>query len=111
MVDIFPGCPADWRAISQTLRQQVAYQGLHRYSAVVALGGRHYRERIYDAFAADGARIVAPFAGLGIGKYLQAMRRSIESRESALDSASPFLHAANSESGIAASRRAEAPSK
>jgi len=96
---------------SQTLRQQVAYQGLHRYGAVVALGGKRYREHIHDAFAGDGARILAPFAGLAIGKYLQAVRRSIESRESMLDSPSPSTHAADVGSGIAESHGAEAPSR
>ena len=61
------------------LRQQVREQQLDRYQVIVGLGGKEYRAAIEAAFADTSARLVFPFAGLPLGKSLQAAKRAITS--------------------------------
>lgn len=63
---------------AEALRQQVGEMGLDRFGTVVILGGREYREAVGEAFAGAPSQIVAPFAGLPIGKAMQATKRAIE---------------------------------
>lgn len=58
------------------LQQQVEDQQLHRYSVIVGLGGAAYRNAIAEAFAPFPVRLAYPFAGLPIGKMMQATKRA-----------------------------------
>lgn len=69
----------------EQLRQQVRDQRLHRYSIVVGLGGKAYREAITAAFNDSGVRIVFPFAGLPIGRMLQATKRALDTGHPGFD--------------------------
>lgn len=65
------------------LALQVKRLQLHRYGVVVGLGGKEYRKVILDAFAPLGVRLEFPFAGLPIGKMMQATKRAIHDGGSA----------------------------
>lgn len=56
------------------LRQQVRPRGLDGYADVVGLGGEEYRAAVRVAFGLTGARITFPFAGLPLGRMVQAVR-------------------------------------
>lgn len=62
----------------ETLHQQVEILGLDRYESVIGLGGKAYREVVQEAFAPFGIQPVFPFAGMPIGRMLQATVRAIE---------------------------------
>jgi len=62
----------------ETLRRQVEEAELDRYSAVVGLGGKTYREAVTAAFASSPVRLVFPFAGLPIGRMMHETIRAIE---------------------------------
>ena len=70
--------PASQPVSGTCLRWQADEKGLTRWCTVVGLGGRHYRAAICSAFHGSGARIRFPFAGLPIGKMIQATKRAIE---------------------------------
>ncbi len=61
------------------LKKQVAEMGLADYEVIIGLGGKEYRYMIERVFADTNATTKFPFAGLPIGKAMQALRRSIES--------------------------------
>lgn len=61
----------------EALRRQIEEFGLDTHSLVVVLGGRHYREITKEAFAGLSPRLTYPFAGLPIGKMMQATKRAI----------------------------------
>lgn len=67
------------------LQEQVVEYGLDEFERVVALGGKAYRIRLEQAFAGTSVIVVAPFAGLGIGKYLQAVTRATASGDAQID--------------------------
>jgi hypothetical protein len=70
--------PASCPISVNELREQVQVMQLDAWSEIVGLGGRAYRETIAEAFDGTGATIVFPFAGLPLGRMLQATRRAIE---------------------------------
>ena len=59
------------------LTNQIAQEGLDRFKIIVGLGGRCYREAIEAAYRSKSARLCFPFAGLPIGKAMQAAKRAI----------------------------------
>lgn len=63
------------------LRQQVEDQRLYRFSLIVGLGGKAYREAISAAFRDSEIKLVFPFAGLPIGRMLQATKRALDTGE------------------------------
>ncbi len=60
------------------LGEQVREQGLGQFQVVIGLGGKEYVQAIRAAFASWPTRLVFPFAGLAIGKMMQATRRAID---------------------------------
>ncbi len=60
------------------LHRQVREQGLDRFRGVIGLGGREYRSMIEHAFSGSPAEIRFPFAGLPIGKAMQAIKQAIQ---------------------------------
>jgi len=76
--DISFRLPATNPIAVEDLRWQVRDLGLDAYSDVTALGGSGYRGAIMAAFAGTGARLHAPFAGLPIGKMMQATKAAVE---------------------------------
>jgi hypothetical protein len=63
---------------ARTLQDQVKRQNLGRYNSVIGLGGKEYRAMIEAAFASLPIELRFPFAGLPIGKMMQATKRAIE---------------------------------
>jgi hypothetical protein len=61
------------------LRAQVEQMALGEFDEVVGLGGKEYRAALTCAFQGSGVALRFPFAGLPIGKMLQATRRAIDS--------------------------------
>lgn len=59
-----------------TLKEQVRAQRLDQFEKIVALGGRTYRSLIEEAFQKSHVAVVSPFAGLPIGKYIQAVSQA-----------------------------------
>jgi hypothetical protein len=59
-----------------TLREQIRQQGLDQFSRIVGLGGKEYRTRLAEAFAPSGRVVEFPFAGLPIGRAMQAIKRA-----------------------------------
>ncbi len=57
---------------------QVQEQGLHTYERVIGVGGDEYRSIIDKTFAGWGIKVSFPFAGLPIGKAMQATNRAVE---------------------------------
>jgi hypothetical protein len=70
--------PATHPIAVEELQHQVQALGLDAYSDVTALGGSGYRGAIVAAFAGTEARLHAPFAGLPIGKMMQATKAAVE---------------------------------
>jgi hypothetical protein len=60
------------------LKRQVSELSLGNFSQVVGLGGKEYRAAIAEAFAETDSKVQFPFAGLPIGKTMQAIKQSIE---------------------------------
>jgi uncharacterized protein DUF6884 len=75
--DISFRLPATNPIAIEELRRQVRDLGLDACSDVTALGGSGYRGAITAAFAGTGARLHAPFAGLPIGKMMQATKAAV----------------------------------
>lgn len=63
------------------LQRQVREQGLDAFTDVTPLGGSGYRGAITAAFAETGARLNAPFAGLPIGKMMQATKAAVAAQD------------------------------
>ena len=63
------------------LRDQVQDFTLDRFPVVIGLGGKEYRGAIEAGFAGIQVRLVFPFAGLAIGRAMQATKRAIVSRD------------------------------
>lgn len=62
---------------TEQLREQVRQQNLARYSTIIGLGGKEYREAIESAFAGEPSRLCFPFSGLPIGLAMQATKSAI----------------------------------
>lgn len=62
-----------------TLARQAEDLGLSSETLIVVLGGRRYREIVTGAILDQGIRLVAPFAGLPIGKAMQATKHALTS--------------------------------
>jgi hypothetical protein len=58
------------------LREQKRAQGLSEYVRIVGLGGRDYRTIIEQVFTEERDRLCFPFAGLPIGKAMQATKQA-----------------------------------
>lgn len=58
------------------LREQVPAMGLDRYTDVIGLGGKEYREAIGAAFRGAPVSLTFPFAGMPIGKAMGATKRA-----------------------------------
>jgi hypothetical protein len=56
------------------LRHQVDDLGLNRFDVIVGLGGKDYRAAIEGAFAGLSVRLAFPFAGLALGRAMQATK-------------------------------------
>jgi len=61
------------------LRSQIPALGLDRCEHVIGLGGRAYREIIEAAFSPYPVKLSFPFAGLPLGRALQATKRATTS--------------------------------
>jgi hypothetical protein len=71
------------RPIDQaSLHRQVLEQGLDHFDQVIALGGADYRARVKDAFASTSVQLHFPFAGLPLGRSLQAAKQAVSSGQS-----------------------------
>ena len=56
------------------LRRQVDDLGLSRFDVIVGLGGKDYRAAMEAAFAGSSVRLAFPFAGLALGRAMQATK-------------------------------------
>lgn len=63
------------------LREQVQEYRFARFSTVIGLGGKEYREAIELAFAGTTCRLCFPFSGLPIGKAMQATKCAITTND------------------------------
>ncbi|MHB0958289.1 MAG: DUF6884 domain-containing protein [Pirellulaceae bacterium] len=63
------------------LRDQVRVQGLHQFKEVIGLGGKEYRQAIRAAFQDTPVKLHFPFAGLAIGKAMQATKKAIAAND------------------------------
>jgi hypothetical protein len=63
------------------LREQVAELRLDRFTTVIGLGGKEYREAIEHAFAGISLELCFPFSGLPIGKAMQATKKAIAAND------------------------------
>lgn len=61
----------------EVLRMHVKDRGLDQFPSVVGLGGKEYRLAIADAFQGLNVDLQFPFAGLPIGKSMQATKKAI----------------------------------
>jgi hypothetical protein len=71
--------PATGSITVDRLREQVRERQLDRYPVIVGLGGKAYRAAVEATFADSSSRLVFPFAGLPLGKSLQAVKHAITS--------------------------------
>lgn len=67
------------------LRHQVHEMEMVHFDLVVGLGGRAYREAVTAAFADTNVRLAFPFAGLPIGRMMQATRFTLDHNEAGFD--------------------------
>ena len=70
------------------LREQTRQQHLDRFSVVIGLGGKEYRQAIEGAFNGTHVQLKFPFSGpgVGIGKMMQATKRAIGANDPSLRS-------------------------
>lgn len=61
----------------EALVKQVKSMKLDRFGRLIGLGGKEYREAISSAFETSMVELAFPFAGLPIGKMMQATKRAI----------------------------------
>lgn len=62
----------------EVLQAQVVTQRLSDFAIIIGLGGKEYRSAIESAFHQTPVELLFPFAGLPIGKSMQATKRAIE---------------------------------
>lgn len=60
------------------LRRQVGERQLGAFDVVLGLGGAEYRAAIEAAFSGADAELRFPFAGLTLGRCLQATKRALD---------------------------------
>lgn len=77
MYDISFRLPATNPISAEALQRQVREQGLDAYPVAIGLGGKGYRGAIQAAFAGTSVRLTFPFAGLPIGKMMQATKAAV----------------------------------
>lgn len=63
------------------LREQVQERQLDRFTIIIGLGGKEYRDAIELAFAGTTPELHFPFSGLPIGKAMQATKRAIATND------------------------------
>jgi hypothetical protein len=73
----------------ETLRRQVKDQRLDTFKVAVGLGGKEYRAAVEAAFEGTGVITVFPFAGLPIGKAMQAIKYAIKIGDSGVPRPQP----------------------
>jgi hypothetical protein len=59
---------------ADVLRRQVDDLHLSRFDVIVGLGGKDYRAAMEAAFAGSSVRLAFPFAGLPLGRAMQATK-------------------------------------
>jgi hypothetical protein len=59
------------------LRRQISEQDIDRFDAVIGLGGKEYQEATREAFSGLPPRLHFPFAGLPLGKAMQATKQAV----------------------------------
>lgn len=62
----------------EALRQQLDELHLHQYGVIVGLGGQAYRKAITVTFAGHPVHVAFPFAGLTIGRMMQARKLALQ---------------------------------
>jgi hypothetical protein len=72
--------PASSPVSATTLYGQVRTQGLDQFEHVVGLGGSEYRALVQQAFAGTTVDVEFPFAGLPIGKAIQAADAAVRTK-------------------------------
>lgn len=65
----------------EVLQCQITEQHLEMFTRIIGLGGRVYQSVIEQAFAPFGKLVEFPFAGLPIGRSMQAIKRATVSGE------------------------------
>jgi hypothetical protein len=78
--DISFRLPATNPIAADQLQRHVLEKGLDAYTDVTGLGGAGYRGAIQAAFAGTAVRFHFPFAGLPIGKMMQATKAAVTAR-------------------------------
>lgn len=81
------------------LREQVRVQGLDKFNDVIGLGGKEYRQAIMAAFHGTSVKLHFPFAGLAIGKAMQAIKQAIAANDPYLVPSIPKSKSVQSTSG------------
>jgi hypothetical protein len=66
---------------TEQLQEQIQQHKLTRFTTVIGLGGKEYRQAIELAFAGLPARLCFPFSGLRIGKAMQATKSAIATND------------------------------
>ncbi len=64
-----------------TLSQKIKDRRLATFDEVIGLGGKEYRHAIETAFEGTEVELQFPFAGLPIGKAMQAAKRAAENAD------------------------------
>jgi hypothetical protein len=64
----------------EALTKQMRAMRLNQYSEVIGLGGAAYRKRIEKVFEDTAVSLNFPFAGLAVGKAMQAINQEIEAQ-------------------------------
>jgi hypothetical protein len=64
----------------EALRKQMRAMRLNQYAEVIGLGGAAYRKRIEKVFEDTSVSLNFPFAGLAVGKAMQAINHEIEAQ-------------------------------
>lgn len=63
------------------LQRQIREQHLDEFTLIIGLGGKAYKLIVEQAFAPFGVLVEFPFAGLPIGRSMQAIKRATVSGE------------------------------
>lgn len=62
---------------SPELQGQAREKGLFEFQAVVALSSAAYAQKVREAFRSSAAKVVAPAAGLPLGRAMAVVRKAI----------------------------------
>lgn len=75
----------------ERLKDQIGSLELHHFERIIGLGGKEYRQAMSAAFQGFNRTVEFPFAGLPIGKCMQAVKKALKENQRRVTQLVPVL--------------------